>query len=56
MKQTEILLTIKLHQELFIDPKRVRLLKEIKECGSINQAAKNAKVCLLYTSPSPRDS
>ena len=44
MKQTEILLTIKLHQELFIDPKRVRLLKEIKECGSINQAAKNAKV------------
>ncbi len=27
MKQTEILLTIKLHQELFIDPKRVRLLK-----------------------------
>jgi len=26
MKQTEILLTIKLHQELFIDPKRVRLL------------------------------
>ncbi|MDU2245963.1 MAG: transcriptional regulator, partial [Haemophilus parainfluenzae] len=25
MKQTEILLTIKLHQELFIDPKRVRL-------------------------------
>ena len=44
MKQTEILLTIKLHQKLFIDPKRVRLLKEIKECGSINQAAKNAKV------------
>ena len=40
MKQTEILLTVKLHQELFIDPKRVRLLKEIKECGSINQAAK----------------
>ena len=27
MKQTEILLTIKLHQELFIDPKRVRLLR-----------------------------
>ena len=44
MKTTEILLTIKLHQELFIDPKRVRLLKAIQECGSINQAAKNAKV------------
>lgn len=44
MKNTEILLTIKLHQMLFIDPKRVRLLKEIQQCGSINQAAKNAKV------------
>lgn len=44
MKNTEILLTIKLQQTLFIDPKRVRLLKEIQQCGSINQAAKNAKV------------
>lgn len=44
MKNTEILLTIKLQQQLFIDPKRVRLLKEIAQCGSINQAAKNAKV------------
>lgn len=44
MKNTEILLTIKLQQSLFIDPKRVRLLKEIQQCGSINQAAKNAKV------------
>ena len=44
MKNTEILLTIKLQQALFIDPKRVRLLKEIQQCGSINQAAKNAKV------------
>ncbi|OOF65566.1 TOBE domain-containing protein [Rodentibacter sp. Ppn85] len=44
MKSTEILLTIKLQHMLFIDPKRVRLLKEIQQCGSINQAAKNAKV------------
>ncbi|MBF0752175.1 MULTISPECIES: TOBE domain-containing protein [unclassified Pasteurella] len=44
MKNTEILLTIKLQQMLFIDPKRVSLLKEIQQCGSINQAAKNAKV------------
>ncbi|OOF58515.1 TOBE domain-containing protein [Rodentibacter myodis] len=44
MKNTEILLTIKLQQTLFIDPKRVRLLKEIQQCGSINQAAKNANV------------
>ncbi|OOF39672.1 molybdenum-dependent transcriptional regulator [Rodentibacter rarus] len=44
MKNTEILLTIKLQQMLFIDPKRVRLLKEIQQFGSINQAAKNANV------------
>ncbi|MCK3658962.1 molybdenum-dependent transcriptional regulator [Pasteurellaceae bacterium Pebbles2] len=44
MMNTEILLTIKLQQQLFVDPKRVRLLKEIKKSGSINQAAKNAKV------------
>lgn len=44
MQQTEILLTIKLQQELFVDPKRIRLLKEIKQCGSISQAAKNANV------------
>lgn len=44
MDNTEILLTIKLHQRLFVDPKRIRLLKEIARCGSINQAAKNAKV------------
>lgn len=40
----EILLTIKLQQQLFVDPKRVRLLKEIQKCGSINQAAKKANV------------
>ncbi|MDU7945777.1 MAG: LysR family transcriptional regulator, partial [Haemophilus parainfluenzae] len=44
MKNTEILLTIKLQQALFIVPKRVCLLKEIQQSGSINQAAKNAKV------------
>ncbi|MDU7786236.1 MAG: TOBE domain-containing protein [Aggregatibacter aphrophilus] len=44
MRGTEILLTIKLKQQLFADPKRIRLLKEIQKCGSINQAAKNAKV------------
>ncbi|EEX49621.1 TOBE domain-containing protein [Pasteurella dagmatis] len=44
MLNTEILLTIKLQEQLFVDPKRIRLLKEIQKCGSINQAAKNAKV------------
>lgn len=41
---TEILLTIKLNQALFADPKRIALLNEIKQCGSINQAAKNCKI------------
>lgn len=44
MSESEILLTIKLQQQLFVDPKRIRLLKEIQHCGSINQAAKNAQV------------
>ncbi|WP_279573800.1 TOBE domain-containing protein [Volucribacter amazonae] len=44
MNDSEILLSIKLHQQLFVDPKRIRLLQEIAQCGSINQAAKNAKV------------
>ena len=44
MNGTEILLTIKLKETLFADPKRIRLLQEIEKCGSINQAAKNANV------------
>lgn len=41
---SEILLTIKLHDSLFVDPKRIKLLKAIGECGSISQAAKLTKV------------
>ncbi len=41
---TEILLTIKLSEKLFVDPKRIRLLNAIEECGSISQGAKIAKV------------
>ena len=44
LKNTEILLTIKLQEQLFVDPKRIRLLKAIQECGSINQAAKNTHI------------
>ncbi|WP_040975685.1 TOBE domain-containing protein [Necropsobacter massiliensis] len=44
MSETEILLTIKLQRQLFVDPKRIRLLKAIQQYGSINQAAKNAQV------------
>ncbi len=44
MSMSEILLTIKLHEQLFVDPKRIRLLKAIEETGSINQGAKLAQV------------
>lgn len=44
MYNTEILLSIKLSRQLFVDPKRIRLLREIQQCGSINQAAKLAGV------------
>ncbi len=44
LQNAEILLTIKLQKQLFVDPKRIRLLKAIQECGSINQAAKNTHI------------
>ncbi|MFZ7136077.1 TOBE domain-containing protein [Avibacterium avium] len=44
MLDSEVLLTIKLQKQLFIDPKRIRLLREIAKSGSISKAAKNAKV------------
>lgn len=39
--QAEILLTLKLQDKLFADPRRVALLKQIKATGSISQGAKN---------------
>lgn len=44
MSTNEILLTIKIHRQIFVDPKRIRLLKAINETGSINQGAKLAQV------------
>lgn len=44
MLNAEILLTIKLNQQLFADPRRVELLHQIKKVGSISQAAKLAGV------------
>ncbi|MGR6981910.1 TOBE domain-containing protein [Testudinibacter sp. P27/CKL/0425] len=41
MTDIEITLTIRLQQELFVDPRRIALLKAIQQCGSISQAAKN---------------
>lgn len=40
--QAEILLTLKLQQRLFADPRRIALLKQIDQTGSISQGAKHA--------------
>ncbi|WP_242389714.1 molybdenum-dependent transcriptional regulator [Kosakonia cowanii] len=42
--QAEILLTLKLQQRLFADPRRITLLKQIEQTGSISQGAKNAGI------------
>lgn len=42
--QAEILLTLKLQQRLFADPRRIALLAQIRESGSISQGAKLAGV------------
>ena len=42
--QAEILLTLKLQQKLFADPRRIELLKQVKVTGSISQGAKLAGI------------
>ncbi|HKS35188.1 MAG TPA: molybdenum-dependent transcriptional regulator [Enterobacteriaceae bacterium] len=42
--QAEILLTLKLQQRLFADPRRIALLKQVEQTGSISQGAKNAGI------------
>ncbi|HDT6565482.1 TPA: molybdenum-dependent transcriptional regulator [Enterobacter cloacae] len=42
--QAEILLTLRLQQKLFADPRRIALLKQIEQTGSISQGAKNAGI------------
>lgn len=42
--QAEILLTMKLQQHIFADPRRISLLKQIKQTGSISQGAKLAGI------------
>lgn len=42
--QAEILLTLKLQQKLFADPRRIELLKQIRVTGSISQGAKLAGI------------
>lgn len=40
--QAEILLTMKLKQQIFADPRRIALLKQIRQSGSISQGARLA--------------
>ena len=42
--QAEILLTLKLQQRLFADPRRIALLKQVDVTGSISQGARNAGI------------
>jgi len=42
--QAEILLTLKLQQKLFADPRRIALLKQVEHTGSISQGAKLAGI------------
>ncbi|PVZ87036.1 molybdenum-dependent transcriptional regulator [Serratia sp. S1B] len=42
--QAEILLTLKLKQKLFADPRRIALLKQVVHTGSISQGAKLAGI------------
>ena len=42
--QAEILLTLKLQGTLFADPRRISLLKQIAQTGSISQGAKLAGI------------
>ncbi len=44
--QAEILLTLRLQQKLFADPRRIALLKQIEQTGSISQGAKNAGIAI----------
>ncbi len=42
--QAELSLTLKLQQRLFADPRRIELLKQVKQTGSISQGAKLAGI------------
>lgn len=42
--QAEILLTLRLQQKLFADPRRIALLKQIEQTGSISQGKERALV------------
>ena len=42
--EAELSLHIRLHQKLFADPRRIALLKQIQQTGSISQGAKLAGI------------
>jgi molybdate transport system regulatory protein len=53
--QAEILLTLKLQQRLFADPRRIALLKQIDSTGSISQGRKTRALAIkAHGTPSMR--
>lgn len=52
--QAEILLTLKLQQRLFADPRRIALLKQIDQTGSISRAKHAASAIRALGMPSMR--
>lgn len=50
--QAEILLTLRLQQKLFADPRRIALLKQIEQTGSISQGQRTR--ALVIKAPGTR--
>ncbi len=50
--QAEILLTLRLQQKLFADPRRIALLKQIEQTGSISRGSKKTPASAIKA---PRD-
>ncbi len=44
--QAEILLTLRLQQKLFADPRRIALLKQIEQTGSISQGLRTLALAI----------
>ncbi len=52
--QAEILLTLKLQQRLFADPRRIALLKQIDSTGSISRGKTRVLAIKAHGTPSMR--
>ncbi len=51
--QAEILLTLRLQQKLFADPRRIALLKQVEQTGSISQGAQNWRASAIKAPGTP---